>query len=410
MTQETRSGALHGLKVIDLTRVLGGPFCTQWLGDLGADVVKIEPPQGDETRTWGPPFKDDASSYFLGVNRSKRGISLDLSKPQGREVLLRLLAEADVLIENFRTGTLEKWGLGYDEVLKERFPRLVHCRVSGFGSDGPFGGFPGYDAVVQAYSGLMSVNGDATTGPLRLGVPIVDIATGISAAFGIMAALYERAVSGTGQFLECSLYDTAVSLVYPHGANYFLSGKPPQRHGNPHANVSPYDKFQTRDGEIFLGVGNDGQFARLCDTLGVPEMAQHPQFRSNSDRLTNRLALRARLEALFADWEPEPLCRTLMQRGVPAGPVNEFPQVADHPHTQHRQMVVDIDDYRGLGNPVKLQRTPAVYDRKPPHFSEHTRNVLLEAGFSASQIKELAAAGIVPAAAEEAGDGGGTET
>jgi formyl-CoA transferase len=399
---EIRPGALAGLKVVDLTRVLGGPFCTQWLGDHGAEIVKVEPPQGDETRKWGPPFKGDASSYFIGVNRSKRGISLDLGKPEGREVLLRLLGEADVLIENFRTGTLEKWGIGYEQLLKERFPRLVHCRISGFGADGPLGGFPGYDAVVQAYSGLMSVNGDDTTGPLRLGVPIVDIATGISAAFGIMTALYERARSGEGQFLEVSLYDTAVSLVYPHGANYFLSGKPPKRYGNPHPNVSPYDKFATRDGEIFLGVGNDGQFAKLCAALGDSEMAADPRFRTNSDRLTNRLALRERLEGLLADRDAEPVCRMLMERGVPAGPVNELPAVVEHPHTRHRDMVVDIGDYRGMGNPVKLQRTPANFTRKPPHFSQDTRAVLTEAGYSAAEIDALMEAGIIPAEAAAA--------
>ncbi|SMF30188.1 formyl-CoA transferase [Tistlia consotensis] len=394
--RQTGPGALTGLKVVDLTRVLGGPFCTQWLGDHGAEVVKVEPPQGDETRAWGPPFKDDAASYFIGVNRSKRGISLDLSRPEGRAVLLRLLEQADVLIENFRTGTLEKWGIGYEQFLKARFPRLVHCRISGFGADGPLGGFPGYDAVVQAYSGLMSVNGDQTTGPLRLGVPMVDIATGMSAAFGIMAALYERARSGEGQFLEVSLYDTAISLVYPHGANYLLSGKPPRRWGNPHPNVCPYDKFSARDGELFLGVGNDGQFAKLCAALADPEMAADPRFRSNSDRLANREALRERLEALLAEHDAEPVCRMLMERGVPAGPVNELPAVVAHPHTRHRNMIVEIDDYRGVGNPVKLQRTPARFERKPPHFSQDTRAVLGEAGYSAAEIDALIEAGVVP--------------
>ncbi len=405
MTDESparRPGALAGLKVVDLTRVLGGPFCTQWLGDHGADVVKVEPPQGDETRGWGPPFKGDASSYFIGVNRSKRGISLDLSRPEGREVLMRLLKDADVLIENFRTGTLERWGIGYEEVLKARFPRLVHCRITGFGADGPFGGFPGYDAVIQATAGLMSVNGNEETGPLRLGVPIVDIATGISAALGIMSAIYEREKSGTGQFLEVSLYDTAVSLVYPHGANYFLSGKPPGRSGNPHPNVSPYDKFAVKDGEIFLGVGNDGQFRKLCDTLGEPAMADDARFRTNRDRLENRLALRERLEALMADEEAEPLCRRLMERGVPAGPINAFPTVADHPHTRHRDMVIDIDDYRGLGNPIKLTRTPPAPRLKPPSFSEHTREVLAEAGYGEEEIEALMAAGVIPAEKDDA--------
>lgn len=388
--------ALDGLRVVDLTRVLGGPFCTQWFGDHGADVVKVEPPKGDETRAWGPPFKDGAASYFIGINRSKRGISLDLSREEGREVLLRLLEDADVLVENFRTGTMEKWGLGYEDVLAERFPRLVHCRITGFGADGPLGGFPGYDAVIQAASGLMSLNGDDRTGPLRLGVPIVDMATGMAAAFGIMAALHERSRSGRGQFVEASLYDTAVSLLYPHGANYFLNGKPPRRFGNPHPNVCPYDKFAVGDGEIFLGVGNDGQFGRLAAALGDPGMAEDPRFVTNSDRLANREALRERLEALMAGHGAEPLCRMLMERGVPAGPVNDLPTVVEHPHTRHRGMIVDIGEYRGLGNPVKLGRTPARPERVPPGFSEHTVEVLRSAGFDDEAIARMAEAGIVP--------------
>src|SRR5215472_5267095 len=207
MNDRASPGALAGLRVIDLTRVLGGPFCTQILGDHGADVIKVEPPQGDETRGWGPPFKGGAASYFIGVNRNKRGISLDLTKPAGREVLFQLLANADVLAENFKTGTLERWGMGYDAVLREKFPRLIHCRVSGFGADGPLGGYPGYDAAVQGMSGLMSLNGDAEGEPLRVGVPVVDMATGLNATIAILMALQERARSGKGQFVEATLYD-----------------------------------------------------------------------------------------------------------------------------------------------------------------------------------------------------------
>src|SRR5260370_5298311 len=291
------NGALAGIKVIDLSRVLGGPYCTQMLGDPGAELIKAGPPQGDEPRPWGPPFHGDAASYFLGVNRKTRGIVLDLSKPQGREVLSRLLETDDVMVENFKTGTLEKWGLGYEEVLKTRFPRLIHCRVSGFGADGPLGGYPGYDAVVQGMAGLMSVNGEPDGAPVRVGVPVVDLATGMNATIAILMAVIELARSGKGQFVEATLYDSAIPLLHPHFANFFLSGKPPVRTGNAHSNVSPYDQFKTGTTRIFLGIGNDRQFARLCSEIGRPGLAPHPRFNSNGDRVTNRAALRGELEA-----------------------------------------------------------------------------------------------------------------
>lgn len=228
MTPAPPTGALRGVKVVDLSRVLGGPYCTQILGDHGADVIKIEPPSGDETRGWGPPFReeDGAASYFLGVNRNKRGMALDLRQEAGREVLLRLLADADVLIENFKTGTLEKWGVGRD-ALAARFPRLIHCRVSGFGADGPLGGLPGYDAILQAMGGIMSVNGEAEGGPMRVGLPVVDMVTGLNAAIGVMMALRDRETTGRGQFVEAALFDSALSLLHPHAPNWFMSGRKP---------------------------------------------------------------------------------------------------------------------------------------------------------------------------------------
>ena len=252
-------GSLEGLKVIDLSRVLGGPYCTQILADHGADVLKIEPPQGDETRGWGPPFDGHGTaSYFLGLNRNKRGMTLDLTQAPQREALLALLEDADVLVENFKTGTLEKWGLGFD-ALHARFPRLVHCRVSGFGADGPKGGLPGYDAAIQAMVGLMSVNGETDAnggGPVRIGVPVVDIATGLNAALGIMFALRERERSGQGQFVEAALYDCGLSLLHPHSANHLLDARiVPGRSGNAHPNICPYDTFATGSTPIFLAVG-----------------------------------------------------------------------------------------------------------------------------------------------------------
>jgi formyl-CoA transferase len=391
---ETTAGALSGIKVIDLSRVLGGPYCTQMLGDHGAEIVKIEPPQGDETRTWGPPFKDDAASYFIGVNRNKSGVALDLSKPEAREVLFRLLADADVLVDNFKIGTLERWGLGYQEVLQHRFPRLIHCRISGFGADGPYGGYPGYDAVVQGMAGLMSVNGEPDGAPVRMGVAVVDLATGMNATIAILMALVERARSGRGQFVEATLYDSAVALLHPHIANYLLNGKPPQRTGNAHSNISPYDQFKTGTKRVFLGIGNDRQFARLCSEIGRPDLPGDARFRSNADRVANRAALREALEAALATIDGEALAIRLLDAGVPAGPVMEVPDVIAHPHTLHREMIVEMAGYRGTGNPVKLSRTPASLRSAPPKFGSATRRVLAAAGYGEAEIDRLIESGI----------------
>ena len=351
-------GALDGLKVIDLSRVLGGPYCAQMLADHGAEVIKIEPPQGDETRLWGPPFDADGiSAYFAGINRNKRTIALDLSKPAGRDVLLKLLADADVLIENFKTGTMEKWGIGYD-TLSEKFPRLVHARVSGFGADGPLGGFPGYDAMVQASAGLVSVNGSPEGGPVRIGVPVVDLSTGMNACIGILMALYERNRSGKGQFVDATLYDSAIALHQPHAPNYFMAGQKPKLFGNSHGNLAPYANFPTKGRNIVIGAGNDGQFRKLVQMLGKPEMADDPRFRTNKDRLAHKAEMEAELRALTKDRDGEAFANELMRNGVPSGAVMEVPDVMEHPHTKHRNMVWEKDGYRNVGNPVKLSRTP----------------------------------------------------
>ncbi len=395
MSQTDSGGALAGIKVIDLTRVLGGPICTQMLGDHGAEIIKIEPPQGDETRGWGPPFRGETASYFIGVNRNKRAAAVDLSRSEGREVLLRLLRTADVLVENFKTGTLERWGIGYDQLLKDRFPRLIHCRVSGFGADGPLGGYPGYDAVVQAMAGLMSINGEPDGAPLRVGTPVVDLTSGLNATIAILLALQERQRSGRGQFVEATLYDSAITLLYPYSANWLLSHQPPKRTGNAHPNVSPYDQFHTKTRRIFLAVGNDRQFAKLCDQLARPDLPQNPLFRRNSDRVTNRAALRRELEAVLAEIDGEALALRLLDKGVPCGPVLEVPDVINHPHTRHRGMVTELGEYSGIGNPVKLTRTPASVRRPPPEFGSANREILAEAGYSQSEIDALIASGVV---------------
>jgi crotonobetainyl-CoA:carnitine CoA-transferase CaiB-like acyl-CoA transferase len=359
-------GALAGVRVVDASRVLGGPYCGQVLGDHGADVLKIEPPQGDDTRGWGPPFNPaGVASYYMGLNRNKRLMTLDLADAAGREHLLSLLAEADVFIENFKTGTLEKWGIGWD-ALSQRFPRLVHCRVSGYGADGPLGGLPGYDAALQAQCGLMSVNGEAGGEPLRVGLPVVDMVTGLNAALGVMLALQERARSGRGQFVEAALYDSALSLLHPHGANWFMDGRVGGRSGNAHPNIYPYDSLRTATEPIFVAVGNDRQFALLCRHLGVPELADDPRYATAGQRSLNRMALKERLEALLASHDGPPLADALVQLGVPCAPVLGVDAALLHPHTAHRQMVVELGDgYRGIASPIKLSRTPATYRLAP---------------------------------------------
>jgi crotonobetainyl-CoA:carnitine CoA-transferase CaiB-like acyl-CoA transferase len=394
-------GALRGLRVIDLSRVLGAPFCTQMLGDHGADVIKIEPPQGDETRGWGPPFREDgAAAYYLGLNRNKRGMALDLRQPAGREVLMHLLEGADVLVENFKTGTLESWGIGYEQTLAERFPRLIHCRVSGFGADGPLGGLPGYDAVLQAMGGHMSVNGEAGGEPLRVGLPVVDMVTGLNAAIAILLALRDRELTGQGQFVEASLFDGALSLLHPHGANWFLSGKVPERTGNAHPNICPYDSFPTATRPVYLTIGNDRQFQRLVTHIGRPDLAEDPRFATNADRLNNRDTLRAELVSAMATLDGTTLAPELIAQGVPAGAILDVGEALSQAHAAHREMVIEVDGedgpYRGIGSPAKLSRSGASYRRPPPGYAAHTDEVLREAGLTDERIAALRAEGILP--------------
>ena len=389
-------GAMAGLKVIDLARVLGGPYCTQILGDHGAKIIKVEPPQGDEVRDWGPPFHDDDASYFIGLNRNKRSIGLDLRSKQGREVLLRMLDSADVLLENYKPGTMEKWGLGYEEVLSKRFPNLIHCRISGFGSDGPMGGFPGYDAVVQAMAGWLSINGGKDKDPTRVGIAAVDMGTGLYTCIAVLMALFERQTSGQGQYIDMTLYDCALALMHPHIPNYYLSGgKVPGVTGNQHSNLAPYDKFPTKTVEIFLAAGNNPTFRRLCIELGKPELAEDPRFNKNAGRVVNIGELREELAVLMADVDGEDLCMRLLAAGIPAGPVLDTGQVMTHPHTIHRGMAAELDWYQGSGIPIKFSRTPGAIKSTPPKFSQHGRDILAEFGYSDDEISALAEDGVL---------------
>jgi crotonobetainyl-CoA:carnitine CoA-transferase CaiB-like acyl-CoA transferase len=380
-TPETApTGSLAGLRVLDLSRVLAGPLCTQMLADHGADVIKVEPPAGDETRTWGPPFVDETTSgYFSALNRNKDNISLDLTTDEGRAALGVLMAEADVLVENFKAGTLARWGFSDDRIDTE-FPRLIHCRITGYGTDGPMGGVPGYDAALQAYSGLMSINGEPDRPPLRIGVPVVDMVTGMLGFSGILLAVVERARSGRGQRIDATLLDSAVSLLHPHSSSWFVDGREPVRTGSAHPTIAPYDVFVAGGRQMFIGAGNDRQFRSLVEELGVPHLADDPDYLTNSDRVLHRDRLRELLEKELATCDFEELSAALLTRGIPASPVNSIGEALTSPQVLARDMVVRRDGYTGPGIPVKLSRTPGSVRHLPRRRGEDTGRILRAAG------------------------------
>ena len=393
--KNTKHGALSGIKIVDLTRVLSGPYATQILADHGAEVLKVEPPLGDEVRDWGPPFYEGDASYFIGLNRNKRSIGIDLRKPEGRVILMRLLEDADIVFENFKTGQMEKFGLGYEDVLKKEFPKLIYCRISGYGADGPLGGFPGYDAVIQSAAGWFSVNGTADSGPTRVGIPMVDMGTGLYSTIAMLMALEERSRSGKGQFIDMALYDCAVSLLHPYLANYLLSDKVPQVTGNQHPNIAPYDKYPTKTGDIYIACGNNRQFLGLCQVLDQPELADDPRFKDNGDRSQNRDALTDVLRLAMVNEDGEDLCARLLANNVPAGAVNDIAQVMSHPHTAHRSMNAELDWYRGAGTPIKFSRTPGSLKSPPPKFGVHSREIMLAHGYSEGEIERMIGDGVV---------------
>lgn len=393
------SGSLAGVKIVDLSRVLAGPYATQILGDHGADIVKVEPPLGDETREWGPPFRDDAnergpSAYYVNINRNKRGIALDLNTPEAREVIWKLLEDADVVVENFKLGTMERWGMGY-EALAARFPRLIHARVTGFGAEGPMGGMPGYDACVQTMVSLPNCNGAPESGPLKLGVPMVDMTTGMNLTIGILLALNERHRSGKGQFVEVALYDAGLSILHPHSGNWLMGGKLPKLLGNAHPNLTPYDLFPTATRPILLGVGNDAQFKKAMAVLGIPDVAADPRFKTNADRNTNRPALTELITKALAARDGVAATMELLNAGVPAGPLNTIEEVLTDEQTAARGMLVERNGYRGVASPVKMSRTPSSTRHTPPDFGQDNRAVLREAGYDEAAIERLIALGAV---------------
>jgi crotonobetainyl-CoA:carnitine CoA-transferase CaiB-like acyl-CoA transferase len=381
-------GCLAGTVVVDASRVLAGPFSGQILGDHGAEVFKVEAFDGDDTRSYGPPYVDGVAPYFLGLNRNKQDLALDLSTRQGIDVLLAMLETADVFIENFKMSTWRKWGFSDIAELSRRFPRLVHCRVSGFGEEGEFGGLPGYDAALQAMSGMMSVNGEPAAEATRVGMPLVDTATGMYAAMGILLALLERNRSGRGQLLEATLYDTAIAMLHPHVSNVLHGGRA-TRTGNGHPNIVPYDLFPTGTVPLFIAVGNDRQFATLCAELGEAGLGDDPRYGTNRNRVANRDDLRAKLIELLSTHDGVQLFDRLMAVGVPCAPVLSVEQALELDHTRTRQMRVELDGYRGPGIPVKLSRTPGSVRLPPPRIGEHSERVLARFGFSQEQIASL---------------------
>ena len=388
---------LDGLTILDFTRVLAGPYCTMQLADLGARVIKIEQPgRGDDTRAWGPPFVRGESAYFLSINRNKESVALDLKHSRARGILDSLVARADVVVENFRPGTMERLGLGYD-TLAATHSGIVYCSISGFGQTGPRRAEAGYDAMMQAEAGLMSITGAADGPPFRLGVAIGDIATGMFAVQGILAALYARERSQRGQRVDIAMLDAVTALLTYQASIAFATGDTPSRMGNRHPSIAPYDTFTAADGEFVLSVGNDDQFRRLAGILRRPELGIDPQYASNADRVRHYDALRDTLSRLFSSWARADLLAALTAAGVPCSAVRSVTEALQDPQLSAREMIVPLEHVsaggiRVLGSPLKLSETPASVRTPPPALGQHTDAVLREIGMSDSDIASLRAA------------------
>ena len=401
MTSASNNGALEGLRVLDLTRILAGPFCTQMLGDMGADVIKVEPPgTGDDTRTWGPPFVNGEAAYFLGINRNKRSLTLNLAAKAGQEILAALLPKCDVLIENYKLGTLEKWGFT-NEWLERHAPRVIRCSITGYGSSGPDAGLPGYDFVLQAESGLMSVCGEADGTPTKFGVAIVDVATGLYACNVVLAALAARGRTGKGQHVEVCLYDTGISLLVNVAASYLVTGREARRYGNGHPSIVPYTSYATADGMIALAIGNDAQFARFAELAGHPEWGADPRFMKNADRVAHREMLDRSIGEAMKREKTAVWIEKIRAAGVPCGSINSVAEALNDPHTLARNLVRTVDhpaagELRMVGIPYSFSGTPATIRRPPPLLGQHTDEVLREElGYTAERIAQLRAGKIV---------------
>ncbi len=393
-------GPLSDITVLDFTRVLSGPYCTMALADLGARVIKLEHPgRGDDTRRWGPPFVGDESAYFLSVNRNKESIAIDFKTPGGREVVDRLIAKADVIVENFRPGTLDALGLDAATVRADR-PALIYCSISGYGQTGPRRDEPGYDAVMQAEGGLMSITGAADGPPYRLGVAIVDIVSGMFAAQGVLAALVARGNTGQGQVVDIGMLDATVALLTYQAGNYFATGDVPGRLGNRHPTIAPYETFATADGDLALAVGNDGLWQAFCRAAQLDDLAADSRFATNALRLANYDALKPRLDAVFATRTRADWSARLLEHGVPCGGVRTVAEVFADPQTLAREMVATVPhatlgEVRVTGVPVKLSETPGSVRTGPPTLGQHTAAILEELGYDRQAVRALADSGAV---------------
>lgn len=396
------AGPLQNVKVLDLTRVLAGPYATMLLGDAGAEVIKVEPPRGDETRQWGPPWPGGESSYFVGINRNKRSLALDLSGEAGRGILLRLAEQSDVLIENYKVGTLERWGLGYEAVLRQRNPGLVYANITGFGRTGPYASRPGYDTIIEAMGGLMSITGEPDGEPMKVGVAIIDIVTGCLAAWGISAALVERAQTGQGRRVDLALLDTALSLLINQASGFLNSGKVPARHGNAHPTIVPYQTFPTAEGDLMVATGTDAQFARFCVVLGVPELPADPRFSTNRVRVEHRDVLVPLLAEILLTKTATEWNDRCWAADIPVSPVLDLPAVFADPQVVARGLVTTVAHPTAgalpqVVSPVRFSDEVPQPQRHPPLLGEQSVEILREAGFGEGEIAGWLADGTIRA-------------
>ncbi len=404
------AGALDGVRIFDLTRILAGPSCTQVLGDLGADVIKIEQPgRGDDTRKWGPPYVTDAagnetteSAYFLSANRNKRSVAIDIARPQGQALARRLIAQCDILVENFKTGDLGRYGLSWDD-LKDDFPGLVYCSITGFGHTGPYAPYAGYDYLAQAMGGIMSLTGEPEGEPMKVGVGIADLMCGMYAATAMLAALRHRDRTGDGQQIDMALLDTQVAWLVYEAENYLISGRPPPRRGNGHPNIVPYQVFETADGHMVLACGNDRQFREFCDLSDAAHLYRDPRFATNDGRCRNREALIPLVADLIRARPMSEWLDGLRARQVPCSPVNTVDQVFADPQVRARGMQIEMPHPLAgagtvplVGSPVRMSATPPHYRHAPPTLGQHTEEVLRELlGVDASEVARLRAEGVI---------------